>query len=52
VKNTQKISQAEMILLTIYRLSKTLENRVPFEEIVIQVWKDCEYFKEGKQNSL
>ena len=40
MKETQKFSQAEMILLTIYRLSKTLGNRVPFEEIVLQVWKD------------
>lgn len=40
MKNSQKFSQAEMILLTIYRLSKTLGNRVPFEEIVVQVWKD------------
>ncbi len=40
MKETQKFSQAEMILLTIYRLSKTLGNRVPFEEIVVRVWKD------------
>ena len=40
MKEAQKFSQAEMILLTIYRLSKTLGNRVPFEEIVVQVWKD------------
>lgn len=29
MKETQKFSQAEMILLTIYRLSKTLGNRLP-----------------------
>lgn len=40
MKETQKFSQAEMILLTIYRLTKTFGNRVPFEEIVVQVWKD------------
>lgn len=40
MKITQEFSQAEMILLAIYRLSKTLGNRVPFEEIVVQVWRD------------
>ncbi|MBI1793059.1 MAG: hypothetical protein HYR70_02560 [Chloroflexi bacterium] len=40
MRNVPKFSQAEMILLTIYRLSKALGNRVPFEEIVVQVWKD------------
>lgn len=40
MKVTQKFSQAEMILLTIYSLSKKLGNRVAFEDIVVQVWKD------------
>lgn len=40
MKETRNFSQAEMILLAIYRLAKNLGDRVPFEEIVIQAWKD------------
>jgi len=36
----QSFSQSEMILLALYRASKSLGNRVPFEEIVLQAWKD------------
>ena len=34
------LSQAKMVLLAIYRVSKSFGNRVPFEEIVLQAWKD------------
>lgn len=40
MKTNQVFSQSEMILLAIYRVSKTLGTRVPFEEIVLQAWKD------------
>jgi hypothetical protein len=39
-KNTVALSQAEMVLLAMYRLSKGTANRIPFEEIVLQAWKD------------
>lgn len=40
MKETQKFSQSEMVLLATYRASKSFGNRVPYEEIVLQVWKD------------
>lgn len=40
MKKTQKLSQSEMVLLATYRASKSFGNRVPYEEIVLQVWKD------------
>lgn len=33
-------TQAEMILIAIYRVASGTTNRVPFESIVIQVWRD------------
>jgi hypothetical protein len=40
MKETQKFSQSEMVLLATYRASKSFGTRVPYEEIVLQVWKD------------
>jgi len=40
MKEDQKFSQSEMVLLATYRVSKSFGNRVPYEEIVLQVWKD------------
>lgn len=40
MKEDQKLSQSEMVLLATYRVSKLFGNRVPYEEIVLQVWKD------------
>lgn len=40
MKKTQKFSQSEMVLLATYRVSKSFGNRVPYEEIVLEVWKD------------
>lgn len=40
MKQIQKFSQSEMVLLAIYRASKSFGTRVPYEEIVLQVWKD------------
>jgi len=39
-KNIGALSQAEMVLLAMYRVSKGTANRIPFEEIVLQAWKD------------
>jgi hypothetical protein len=39
-KNAEVLSQAEMVLLAMYRVSKGTANRIPFEEIVLQAWKD------------
>jgi len=40
MKESQKLSQSEMVLLATYRASKSFGNRVPDEEIVLQVWRD------------
>ncbi|MCL4273437.1 MAG: hypothetical protein KJZ77_06155 [Anaerolineales bacterium] len=40
MKETEDLSQAKMVLLAIYRVSKSSGNRIPFEELVIQAWKD------------
>ena len=40
MKNAPKLSQAEMVLLAIYRVSSGTTKRVPFEEIVLRAWKD------------
>ena len=40
MKETEDLSQAKMVLLAIYRVSKSLDDRIPFEELVIQAWKD------------
>ena len=40
MNKTQKFSQSEMVLLAAYRASRSFGNRVPYEEIVLQVWKD------------
>ena len=40
MKETPKLSQSEMVLLATYRASKSFGVRVPYEEIVLQVWKD------------
>lgn len=40
MKEIQKFSQSEMVLLATYRASKSFGTRVPYEEIVLQVWKD------------
>lgn len=40
MKEAQKFSQSEMVILATYRASKSFGNRVPYEEIVLQVWKD------------
>ncbi len=37
---TEDISQAKMVLLAIYKVSISLGNRIPFEELVLQAWKD------------
>lgn len=36
----KNISQKDMILISIYKLSNGTTNRIPFEEIVIKVWED------------
>jgi hypothetical protein len=38
--DTEDISQAKMVLLAIYRVSKLMGNRIPFEELVLQAWRD------------
>lgn len=40
MKNAPKLSQAEMVLLAIYRVSSGTTKRIPFEEIVLRSWKD------------
>lgn len=40
MKNNQAFSQSEMVLLAIYRASKSFGSRVPYEDIVLQAWKD------------
>ncbi|MBV6393024.1 MAG: hypothetical protein KPEEDBHJ_02254 [Anaerolineales bacterium] len=40
MKESDDISQAKMVLLAIYRVSQMVGNRIPFEDLVIQVWKD------------
>ena len=40
MKKKVVLSNAERILLAIYRVSNGTANRVPFEEIVIRAWKD------------
>jgi hypothetical protein len=40
MKNAPKLSQAEMVLLAIYRVSSGTIKRVPFEEIVLRAWRD------------
>ena len=40
MRNNRILSQSEMVLLATYRASKSFGNRVPYEEIVLQVWKD------------
>lgn len=40
MKESDDISQAKMVLLAIYRVSQTVGNRIPFEDLVIQAWKD------------
>ena len=40
MKNSKTLSQAEIVLLAMYRISKGTANRVPFEEIVLQAWRD------------
>lgn len=44
-EDDEDISQAKMVLLSIYRASKSLGNRIPFEDLVIQAWQDFpDYF--------
>ena len=40
MKKKVVLSQAEIVLLAIYRVSNGTTNRVPFEEVVIRAWKD------------
>ncbi len=40
MKESDDISQAKMVLLAIYRVSQMVGNRIPFEDFVIQAWKD------------
>ncbi len=40
MKNKQSLSQSDMVLLAAYRASKSFGARVPFEEIVLQAWRD------------
>ncbi len=40
MKKKVTLSQAELVLLAIYRTSNGISVRVPFEEIVIRAWKD------------
>jgi hypothetical protein len=40
MKKKVTLSQAELVLLAIYRTSNRISVRVPFEEIVIRAWKD------------
>ena len=40
MKKKVVLSNAERVLLAIYRVSNGTANRVPFEEIVIRAWKD------------
>src|SRR5687768_5043554 len=40
MKKRVVLSQAELVLLAIYRASSGASIRVPFEEIVIRAWKD------------
>jgi len=40
MKKKVTLSQAELVLLAIYRTSNGTSGRVPFEEIVIRAWKD------------
>lgn len=40
MKKKVVLSQAELVLLAIYRTSNGASIRVPFEEIVIRAWKD------------
>lgn len=40
MKETDDISQAKMVLLAIYRVSQSIGNRIPFEELVLQAWQD------------
>lgn len=40
MKESDDISQAKMVLLAIYRVSQMVGNRIPFEDLVIQAWKD------------
>lgn len=40
MKKQAKLGLADMVLLAIYRTSRGTNKRVPFEEIVLQAWKD------------
>jgi len=40
MKKRVALSQAELVLLAIYRASNRASIRIPFEEIVIRAWKD------------
>ena len=40
MKQAENLSQAKMVLLAIYKVAKSTGNRIPFEELVIQAWKD------------
>ncbi|SRR5581483_853344 len=40
MKESDDISQAKMVLLAIYRVSQMVGNRIPFEDLVVQAWKD------------
>lgn len=40
MKESDDISQAKMVLLATYRVSQMVGNRIPFEDLVIQAWKD------------
>lgn len=35
-----KLTQAEMVLIAFYRASKGTTNKVPYEELVLQAWRD------------
>ena len=39
-KKINKLTQSDMLLVSIYRISKRTKEKIPFEEITIQAWKD------------
>lgn len=40
MKDSDDISQAKMVLLAAYKVSQIVGRRIPFEELVLQAWKD------------
>jgi hypothetical protein len=39
-KGKYKITQSDMVLVSIYRISRGTKEKIPFEEIALQAWKD------------